>query len=264
MVDPPSHRHRGRCHVVTTRRVTRRRLAALGSAGPVAATPTRRSLPALVGRALAGLLTRVGLVDPAPPDLDTDRTRGVAALIAVGCAVVSPLAGVVVAVGGWHLPRLLAARSAGSARRALDDEVFLAVQLCAVSVHAGTTVAQTIAVVAPHLSGRLGAALRAVGRGHRSGALLDEELAAVATDLGAAVAPLIGILRAAHTDGDPVEPALVRLGDRLRDERRRATEAEVRRLSVRLLLPLVCCSLPGFVLIAVVPLGIEALGGLTG
>lgn len=244
------------------RRSARQRIGSLGTSPVEHSHRAGRGPLSVLGALVTAGLNRAGVVTAESGGPTADRTRGAAVVIACGFASIAPVLGLVVAVGGWHLPRLLASRSALRARRVLEDEVFLAVQLSALAVSTGTTVPQTIAAVTPHLTGRLGASLdRALGD-HRAGTLLDDGLDTVAVELGEPVAALIGIFRAAHTDGDPVEPALVRLGDRLRDERRRSTEAEVRKLSVRLLIPLVCCSLPGFVLIAVVPLAVNALGGL--
>lgn len=247
---------------MTTRRAARRRAAELGagtSAGRVASRPgPLAALGHLTAQGLAYL--GVGPAEHHDPGLDT--ARGAAVALGSLTALVSPVVGVVIAVAGWHLPRRSALRRSQAQRRALGDEVFLAVQLCALSVHTGATVPQTVAAVAPHLHGRLGGAFATALQRHRAGGLFDTELGRVVTELGDPVTDLVGILRAAHSDGDPVEPALVRLGDRLRDERRRATETRVRALSVRLLVPLVCCSLPGFVLITVVPLAVDALGGL--
>ncbi len=208
------------------------------------------------------MLERLAIVQPGTGDAAADRIRGAALVFAGACAVVSPPVGALVAVGGWNVPGLVASRRSRREDRTLDDEVFLAVQLCVLAVHTGATVPATVAAIAPHLPGRLGAALRRATERHHDGELFVDTLSAVVTELGEPVVPLVEVLRAAYVDGDRIEPALVRLGDRLRDRRRRATEAEVRRLSVRLLLPLVCCSLPGFVLIAVVPLAVDALGGL--
>lgn len=171
-----------------------------------------------------------------------------------------PAPGLLIGVVGWNLPRVLSTQRRRRTASALVDETLLATELCAVSVHTGATVSQAIDAVAPFLVGRLGACLSRASVDHGDGKLLDDCLASVTADLGDVVAPLITILRAAHVDGDPVEPALSRLADRMRDDHRRMVETEVRRLSVRLLIPLVCCSLPGFVLIAVVPLVLGPLG----
>ncbi|HET8931139.1 MAG TPA: type II secretion system F family protein [Acidimicrobiales bacterium] len=171
-----------------------------------------------------------------------------------------PALGLLIGVVGWNLPRVLAAQRRRRATSALVDESLLATELCAVSVHTGATVPQAIDVVAPYLFGPLGVCLTRVSIEHADGMLLDDGLASVTDELGEVVAPLVTILRAAHVDGDPVEPALSRLADRMRDDHRRLVETAVRQLSVRLLIPLVCCSLPGFVLIAVVPLVLGPLG----
>ena len=74
--------------------------------------------------------------------------------------------------------------------------------------------------------------------------------------------PLVGVLRAALDDGDALGPGLGRLCVDARDLRRRHAEEAARRLPVRLLLPLVTCSLPAFAVLTVVPILAGALTGL--
>lgn len=223
--------------------------------------PASDPLVALAGT-VAWILEGTGSGRSASTERAARRVQGVGLVLAGVCALVSPSVGIGVACVGWHLPRVAAARRRRRWAAALHEETLLATELCAVAVHTGATVPGTIAAVAPHLDGPLGVELRRVLSWYRAGRLLDDGLAAVTSDLGGTVAPLTALLRAAHTDGDAVGPALERLSDRLREGRRRALEEEVRRLSVRLLVPLVCCSLPGFVLVAVVPFALGALGGL--
>lgn len=207
--------------------------------------------------------TALGAPSGPPADPALRRSQGGAVILAVVVLLVSnPALAAIVGVIGWRIPGIIAAHRCRDAERALLDETILGIDLCAIAIRSGTTVAQTIELVGPHLHGRLGSELRTIAGSHRAGALLDDLLAATSGRLGDIVAPFTTILRAAHADGDAVGPALTRLADRLRDERRRLVETDVRRLSVRLLVPLVCCSLPGFVLIAVVPFAFGALGGL--
>ena len=56
----------------------------------------------------------------------------------------------------------------------------------------------------------------------------------------------------------PIAPVLERLAEEARSERRRAADAAARQLPVRLAAPLVVCTLPAFVLLAIVPLLIGA------
>lgn len=69
-------------------------------------------------------------------------------------------------------------------------------------------------------------------------------------------------LVAAEVHGLALTPVLERLAADARDRRRRDLDASVRRLPVRLALPLVLCTLPSFVLVAVVPLLLAALSSL--
>ena len=74
--------------------------------------------------------------------------------------------------------------------------------------------------------------------------------------------PLVAGVRAALDDGDSFGPTLARLAVDARDLRRRRAEESARRLPVRLLLPLVTCSLPAFAVLTVVPILAGALSGL--
>jgi len=76
------------------------------------------------------------------------------------------------------------------------------------------------------------------------------------------VRPLVTVLVAAHADGVPVADALARLADEQRTARRRAAEARARQVPIRMLFPLVGCTLPAFVLVTVVPPVVSALADL--
>ena len=228
---------------------------------------------ARIGRAADRGARRLGVVRASPPTEtgrrpgsplgtavgDADRVRGVAIVVAVVVAVVSLPVGCAIGVVGWHLPRWLDARSDALRRRALDEVVVFAVELLAVSAHTGATVPQAVTAVARQLPGSLGRALRTVGAAGSTGVRLDEALERLVVQFGEPLVPLVAILRAAHLDGDPLEPALTRLADRLHAEQRSRAEADARRMSVRLVLPLVCCTLPGFVLIGIAPVVVDAL-----
>ena len=245
------------------RPMRRRALARLVPASrlPVSAATRRSIVLARIGNAADRLLRSVGVVrSPAGSSTeDADRVRGAALLVAsVTASVWLPLGGAI-GVIGWHLPHLVEVRSDRRRLRALEDDVVLAVELFAVSAHTGSSVSQALIAVTPHVPGKLGIALRGVGGATTAGVRLDEALAQVAAELGDPVSSLVAILRAAHLDGDPLGPALTRLGDQLHAEQRNRSEVEARRLSVRLVLPLVCCILPGFVLVGIAPVVVDAL-----
>ena len=64
--------------------------------------------------------------------------------------------------------------------------------------------------------------------------------------------------------GLPLGPVLDQLTTEARDSRRRLDQAAARKLPVRLSFPLVACTLPSFVLLAIVPAVIAALSSLGG
>ena len=75
---------------------------------------------------------------------------------------------------------------------------------------------------------------------------------------------LVSALGTAVRDGLPLAPVLDRLTDEANAERRRAGEAAARRLPVRLSFPLVACTLPSFVLLAIAPAVLGALSTVRG
>lgn len=72
--------------------------------------------------------------------------------------------------------------------------------------------------------------------------------------------PLVGLLATAESDGGALLSGLVRVSDDARRRRRQAAAIRARRLPVTMLLPLVFCVLPAFVLLAVAPLILTSLG----
>ncbi|MCB1006710.1 MAG: type II secretion system F family protein, partial [Acidimicrobiales bacterium] len=83
---------------------------------------------------------------------------------------------------------------------------------------------------------------------------LADALAQVPDSLGERVRPLTTVLVSSERYGVALLPALERLAVETRLERRRAAEATARRVPVKLLFPLVLCTLPAFALLTVVPL----------
>lgn len=82
-------------------------------------------------------------------------------------------------------------------------------------------------------------------------------------DLGPCVYPLCDILVSADRDGLPITSVLDQLAHHAHLERRRSQEINARQLPVRLLLPLTCCILPSFVLLAMVPLVVNSLSAVS-
>lgn len=155
----------------------------------------------------------------------------------------------------WRARRRTVARRA---ERALPD----AIDLFVLAVRAGHLPTAAVTVVLPHLAPPLRPAFGEVANAVRSGTRFADALALLPLRLGPQAAPLVDSLIAADRYGLPLAPVLDRLADEARQHRRRLADASARQLPVRLSLPLVLCTLPSFVLLAVVPLLLAAFSSL--
>lgn len=157
-------------------------------------------------------------------------------------------------------------RQRASARRTAEAEVLRGLpellDLLAVAVAAGLPAASAIAAVSPRAPAAWRAGFDAVEEAAERGARLVDALDRLVALHGDLARPLVAAVRAALDDGDSLGPALARLAVDARDLRRRRAEEAARRLPVRLLLPLVTCSLPAFAVLTVVPILAGALSGL--
>ena len=144
------------------------------------------------------------------------------------------------------------------ADRALPD----AIDLFVLAVRAGHLPAVAVDIVLPHLAPALQPAFAEVATAVRTGTRFADALAVLPLRLGPQAAPLADSLIAADRYGLPLAPVLDRLADEARQHRRRLADASARQLPVRLSLPLVLCTLPSFVLLAVVPLLLAAFSSL--
>lgn len=155
----------------------------------------------------------------------------------------------------WPVRRRTTARRE---ERALPD----AIDLFVLAVRAGHLPTAAVNVVLPHLAPSLRPAFRDVANAVRSGTRFADALTLLPLRLGPMAAPLADSLIAADRYGLPLAPVLDRLADEARQHRRRLADASARQLPVRLSLPLVLCTLPSFVLLAVVPLLLAAFSSL--
>lgn len=246
---------------------------ALAGSGVVAAAlwphrprPTRRlDPPAWVASVRRGPLVALGRrlrrVVGRGPDDEVDAVVGAVAVAAVVALAVSPALAPLVVVAGAAWVRLTRHRTGRAVARAGADAVPDAVDLFALALASGLTVPLALAIVARRAPPPLGPALARAEVRFTHGEALDVALGRVA-DEAPASRPLVAVLRAAHCDGAPVVEPLARLADEQRASSRRAAEARARQVPVRMLFPLVCCTLPAFVLLTVVPPVVTAFADL--
>jgi tight adherence protein C len=158
----------------------------------------------------------------------------------------------------WHL-RHTEARQASRARRALPELI----ELLAIAISAGQTPTQAIDELSTTAPPLLQPALVSINHRLHHGHRFVDAIQVLREQFGLDAAGMVDLMVAADRDGLPAEPVLTQLAADARQQRRRDAEADARRLPVRLAAPLVLCTLPGFVLLAVVPLVAGALSSLS-
>ncbi|HKA04993.1 MAG TPA: type II secretion system F family protein [Acidimicrobiales bacterium] len=204
------------------------------------------------------------LVTPRQPPAAVRRLR-VPVAVGVGCVVLlfvwPPLAiGVVGVVSmGPSLARRRAERRRTLAiRRQLPDVVDLLV----VAISAGLTPALAIDCLAALAPDPFAGAFDEVRGRRRRGQRLADALDVLPQRLGDPARALAHTLASTERYGTPVGPALELLAHDARRDRRRLAEEAARTVPVKLCFPLVCCTLPAFVLLTIAPLVAGALRSL--
>ena len=130
------------------------------------------------------------------------------------------------------------------------------------AIGAGLTVPLALRAVGPLAPAPFGEAIEATLAEVDIGLRTADALESLPSRLGEAVRPLSAALMASERYGVPLAASLERLADEVRRERRRHAEAAARRVPVKLLFPLVFCSLPALALLSVAPLIAGALRAL--
>ena len=160
--------------------------------------------------------------------------------------------------GRVWLPGRAARRTHRAAERAYPD----AIEMIVLAVRAGYLPAAAMTMAGPHLAPAIRPAFAAVAARTATGERFADALSALPAALGPMTAPLADSFAAADRYGQPIAPVLERLATEARQRRRRHADTLARQLPVRMSAPLVLCTLPSFVLLAVVPLLLAAFSTL--
>jgi tight adherence protein C len=179
----------------------------------------------------------------------------------LGLVVLPPLAPVLAGLP-WAVPRLRARRRRRARLAAVARNLPDAVDQFVLVVGAGLTVPLAVEAVARRAPEPIAVDLRRVAEEVRLGRRLADALGDVPARLGEPARPLVAALVASERYGAPLLDRLVRLSAEVRADRRRRAEEAARRVPVKLLFPLVLCTLPAFALLTVVPLLAGALRSL--
>ncbi|MDO8390445.1 MAG: type II secretion system F family protein [Actinomycetota bacterium] len=158
------------------------------------------------------------------------------------------------------------ARRAGgqrAARAAVAREWPATIDIVVLAIRAGHLPLAAIRSALPHLAPAVHDAFATVVARCDEGSRFADALACLPQRLGPIADPLADTLAAADRYGLPLAPVLDRLATEAHVQRRRRADTLARQLPVRLAAPLVACTLPSFVLLAIVPLLLAALSSLT-
>ena len=194
------------------------------------------------------------------------RRRAAVAVVAslIVVVVAGPLVLGSFVAGAMLIRRLGPLRATARRRAAVDRALPEALELLVLSVRAGLTPIQAVGDLATFDEPTIGGAFAEVVRRTERGRPFADALAALPEHLGARAGGLADVIATSDRHGLPLGPVLDQLTDEVRSSRRRLEHAEARKLPVRLSFPLVVCTLPSFVLLAIAPAVIAALSSLGG
>jgi pilus assembly protein TadC len=203
---------------------------------------------------------------PATPSPRLGRTHrhrlgwaclGVVGVVAVGALPVAIMT--VICCAAVRTRRLMATRSAAAARVAAFPD---AIDTFVLLVHAGLTpqlAIERLVDAAPQITRP---AFAEVVHRTRRGETFADALAALNTHFGTRAIALVDLVAASSRYGLPMTDVLTQLSIETRAARRRLDEAAARALPVKLSFPLVLCTLPSFILLAIAPAVLAALSSL--
>ncbi len=186
------------------------------------------------------------------------------ATTAVILLMLGPLAAGVAIVALLLLRRLGPVRDARRRRAAIERALPDAMDLLVLTVRAGLTPFQAVRDLAVSGDDAIGAAFAEVVRRTERGQPFADALVALPDQLGPQASGLADVIATSDRHGLPLGPVLDQLAAEVRATRRRLDQADARTLPVRLSFPLVMCTLPSFVLLAIAPAVIAALSSLGG
>jgi tight adherence protein C len=195
--------------------------------------------------------------------------RGATAVASlVGITAAALIVGALAVIGIWVsvviVRRLRPIRAERRRRAQSERSLPAAMDLLVLSVRAGLTPQQAAGELASTQPGPVGEAFTEVIRRTQRGQLFADALGALGELLGPGAGALADVIAASDRHGLALGPTLDQLAFEAAAARQRLDQADARRLPVKLSFPLVTCTLPSFVLLAIVPAMIAALSSLGG
>ena len=198
---------------------------------------------------------------PSPTRSRSSKTAPVVgmALAAVIALAIHPVLGVGVGLFMWIVPHRRRAQLQHRKQAEVIEELPEVVDLLRLAVSSGLNVHLAVAAVGERLGGPVGLGLAGAVQRAQDGMRLADALEPLPDSVGEPVRPLVRVLIDGDRYGTELEPALAQLAADSRLLRRHRAEEQARRLPLRLLLPLVVCILPAFILLTLAPVLAETL-----
>ena len=216
------------------------------------ATRSTRHLDEWVGLLLVAPFRRGRT--PLPTATGWHSRIGAAVIAVVPALLVRPALAPIAIIGGLAWPSRRRSRDrrrrADTVDRALPDMV----DLLSLAIGAGCNPLLAITAVASRIDGPLAVELATVLRDVTRGQRLADALDDVPARAGESIRPVITALVASERYGTPLLDALNRVAADVRSTRRQHDEARARQAPVKLLFPLITCTLPAFALLTIAPL----------
>lgn len=189
------------------------------------------------------------------------RHAGLAALLTIAL-VAGPLLAAIVGAGALAVPSVRSVADRRRRRAAIARGLPDVADLLVVSIRAGLTPRQAVTALGTLLGPPFAEAFVEVVRRTERGESFPDALRALPDVLGLEAADIADTIGTGERYGLAIEPMLDELATQARAARRRVDQADARTLPVRLAFPLVTCTLPAYVLVAVVPAVLAALHAL--
>ena len=147
-------------------------------------------------------------------------------------------------------------------KRTRVEEMPELIESLVVLIDAGCSPAHAIRAVARRPPPALAQPLDQIVARLSVGVRLTDALDVLTIHVGESARLLVDTITRAEIYGDPLGPLLVRLHDEASRQRRHRGDIAARQLPIRLCFPLVCCTLPSFAILTIVPLLAGAFSSL--
>lgn len=226
----------------------------------IGATSWRRVLPSVV-RAIRSARERLASWG-ARSGRPRPRVIALGAAGVVAAAVVGVLPVAATLLGAWVVRRVRGVTHTRRRHDAIARDLPDAIDHLVLTAQAGLGPHQAVRDLARAAPRSLRAAFGATVHELDRGRPFADALEVLRREVGHDADLLVDSLAGAERYGSALAPVFDRLSADARQARRRLDEADARRLPVRLSFPLVLCTLPAFVLLAIAPPVLAALSSL--